>query len=408
MKYIFLTLRDFNKVGGGSIRIHGVVNALAEKGENVILISGAEDHSPFHPDIKHIKIEAGFKNKAVLQGLTALLPATVVINLFPDLFRKILTGFKQVDLNHARIFFFEYLDNSIGYLLKKTGNIGHYITDIHGIAPIEFAHQKRYSTSFLHRAIATLKYALAMRHDQKVYQNADGIIYSSSQMKKYFENHFRMDRVKAFVLPNLLADEVFVKTEDLAEIDQLSAELGISTEDIVLFFAGGFKPTSGVDDLVKIFVKLRTEFPALKLILIGKGPLKAEVQRFINDLQLEQWIIQREGLPYEELFRYQALADIIVCPDRMNEFSEMILHLKYLDSLVSGKIVVNGAFSSVKEINKDENLSVNFMPSDEGDLYQVLKYCILRKEELTEKYKNVRKYAKNHLTYRSQINTIIH
>src|SRR5690606_16169343 len=141
MKYIFLTLRDFNKVGGGSIRIHGVVNALAAKGENVILISGAEDHSRFHPDINHIRIETGFSSKAVLQGLTALLPATAIISLFPDLFRKILTGFNQVDLNNARIFFFEYLDNSIGYLLKKTGKIDHYITDIHGIAPIEFAHQ---------------------------------------------------------------------------------------------------------------------------------------------------------------------------------------------------------------------------------------------------------------------------
>lgn len=407
MKYIFFTLRDFNKVGGGSIRIHGVVNALAEKGENVILISGAEDHSPFHPDIKHIKIEAGFKNKAVLQGLTVLLPATAIISLFPDLFRKILTGFKQVDLNNARIFFFEYLDNSIGYLLKKTGKIGHYITDIHGIAPVEFGHQKRNSTSILRRAVATLKYGLAKRHDQKVYQKADGIIYSSSQMKKYFENHFRMGLVKGYVLPNLLADEVFVKTEDLAEIDLLSAELGINTEDVILFFAGGFKPTSGVDDLIRVFARLRRDFPELKLMLIGNGPLKAEVQHLISELQLAQWIVQREGLAYEELFRYQALADIIVCPDRMNEFSDMILHLKYLDSLVSGKIVVNGAFSSVKEINKDENLSVNFIPSDEGDLYQVLKYCILRKEELTEKYKNVREYAKNHLTYRSQIDTLI-
>ena len=407
MKYIFLTLRDFNKVGGGSIRIHGVVNALAEKGENVILISGAEDYSRFHPDIKHVKIDAGFRNKAVLQGLTALLPATAVITLFPDLLCKILAGFKQVDLKNARIFFFEYLDNSIGYLLKKTRKIDHYITDIHGIAPMEFAHQKRNSPSFLHRAIAALKYALAMRHDHKVYQYADGIIYSSAQMKKYFGNHFRVDRVQSFVLPNLLADEVFAKTADLAEIDVLSAELGISTEDIVLFFAGGYKPTSGVDDLVKIFVKLRKDFPELKLILIGSGPLKAEVQRLISEFQLDQWIVQREGLAYEELFRYQALADIIVCPDRRNDFSDMILHLKNLDSLVSGKIVVNGAFSSVREINKDEKLSVNFTPSNQVDLYQVLKNCILHKDELTEKYRNVREFAKNNLTYRSQIDTLI-
>lgn len=406
MTYIFFTLRDFKKVGGGSIRIHGVVNALAEKGFQVKLISGARDYSRFHPSIEHIQIDNSFKQKAQLQGLTAVLPASWVVKLFPALFREINMGIQNAGAAHSKVYFFEYLDNTIGYLLKRTGFISSYINDIHGIAPIEFAQQKEEAKSFTARAVAALKLLLARRHDRSVYTYAAANIYSSSHMQSYFEEHYPKGALQHYILPNLISEEVAEINVDLNKAEQLKTQFSISEKDTVLFFAGGYKPTSGVNDLVLVFSRLLQDFPRLKLVLIGTGPLLQEVNGLIRKLNLKDKVIQLDRVEYEELFTFQAAADIIVCPDRMNAFSDMILHLKYLDSLMSGKIVINGAFKSVLEINQDERLSVNFQPSDIDDLEAKIRHCILHKEELTERYQGVRSYVLQNLTYRSQIHKI--
>lgn len=406
MTYIFFTLRDFKKVGGGSIRIYGVVNALAESGERVILISGVDDYTHFHSAIEHIKIDNRFYKKAILQGLTSILPANVVVMLFPKLFENISKGFQQLDLNNYRLFFFEYLDNTIAYLLKKTGKINHYINDVHGIATIEFDYQRKNENSFVKRMIASIKNYLAIRHDKRVFENADGIIFSSFAMKDYLSRCYSLSIVKDYILPNLISSSIAENPVDEIEVEKIRKELGIRTDDFVLFFGGGFKQTSGVDDLIKALSILKEKYKNLKLILIGDGPLSGEVDKLILEKEIEKNVFRISSVPYEDLKNYQSLANLIVCPDRYNEFSNMILHLKYLDALVSGKIVLNGSFESIKEVNKEEKLSVNFIPSNFEDFLLKLEYCIINEKELINKYKNTANFAFENLSYKSQIHVL--
>lgn len=406
MTYIFFTLRDFKKVGGGSIRIYAVVNALAESGEKVILISGAEDYTNFHSAIEHIKIDNRFYKKAILQGLTAILPAALVAMLFPKLFKNISKGFHQLDLNNSRLFFFEYLDNTIAYLLKKTGKINHYINDVHGIATIEFDYQRKNDGTFLKRIVASVKFYLAMRHDKKVFENADGIIFSSFAMKKYLNQHYNLQNAKDYILPNLISSSIAENPVDEIKVEKLKTELRIEKDDFVFFFGGGFKQTSGVNDLIKAISVLSGKYENLKLILIGDGPLSSEVDKLILEKELEKNVLRISSVPYEDLKNYQSLANLMVCPDRYNEFSNMILHLKYLDALVSGKIVLNGSFESVKEVNREEKLSINFIPSNFEDFLLKLEYCIRNEKELIDKYKNTVDFAYKNLSYKSQIHVL--
>jgi hypothetical protein len=112
-------------------------------------------------------------------------------------------------------------------------------------------------------------------------------------------------------------------------------------------------------------------------------------------------------IPYDHLKTYHDLAVIIVCPDKQNVFSELIVHVKYLDALQSGKIVINGSFKSVKEVNFDQSLSVDFVPSNIDSLTNSLMYCLDNLETLKYKYSNNRKYAEENLTYASHINVLL-
>ncbi|NGM89530.1 glycosyltransferase family 4 protein, partial [Parapusillimonas sp. SGNA-6] len=364
MKYIFFTLRDFNKVGGGAIRIYGVLNALAESGKQVVLISNAKNHDQFHPSIRHITLHIGFKRKALLQGLLAFLPSTIMTWLFPQLFSRCNDIFTHVDQNNSKLFFFEYLDNSIGYILKRSGIINHYVNDVHGVSTIEFDYLRKNTTSIVRKVIYHFKYVLSERLDRKVFEYADGIIYSSDAMRKYFEDRYNIRRARAYVLPNLLSGDAGRFGIDEQLRDQLLQDMQLLPDSFVFLFAGGYKPTSGVDDLVEVFHQLLRTYPHLRLILIGDGPLKKKVCGLIETKGLSDAVIMIDSVPYALLTTYQSLANVLVCPDRYNAFSNLIIHLKYLDSLISNRIVVNSRFDSVDEINKDDKLSVNFAASD--------------------------------------------
>ena len=57
MEFIFFTVKDFNKEGGGTIRMYGIINELAKQGNKVILFSNAQNLSAFHPAVKHVYID---------------------------------------------------------------------------------------------------------------------------------------------------------------------------------------------------------------------------------------------------------------------------------------------------------------------------------------------------------------
>jgi|AGTN01.1.fsa_nt_gi Glycosyltransferase len=403
MRYIFFTLRDFDKVGGGSIRIYGVLNALTEIGEEVILISNAEKLEQFHPSVHHINLGMRFRKKALLQGLLAILPARILLLFFPGLFKCLKRIFCHIDYKNSKIFFFEYLDNSIGYILKKAGIIDHYINDIHGVSTIEFDYLRKNTRPGIHQVVFQIKYLLSEKLDRKVFENAAGIVYSSIAMKRYFEDKYDMGRVKPYVLPNLISQHSTRFNVDIALQARLKWDFRIGDKDFVLFFAGGYKPTSGVDDLVNVFGRLSKKYDNLRLILVGDGPLKKSVSDLIYAKQIQSKVSMVDSVPYPKLITYQSLASVIVCPDQYNDFSDLIIHLKYLDSLISGRLVVNSSFRSMDEINTGDRLSVSFVPSDTTSLYQQLEKCILHYDELTDRYKRTREFALDNLTYTSQI-----
>jgi glycosyltransferase involved in cell wall biosynthesis len=131
-----------------------------------------------------------------------------------------------------------------------------------------------------------------------------------------------------------------------------------------------------------------------------------ECLSIIKEKQIEDKVVFIGRIPYHQLRTYQDLSDIIVCPDKQNVYSELIVHVKYLDALMSGKLVINGSFKSVKEINVDEFLSLNFIPSDIESLRNVLHYAFEHFEHLKEKYKNVQVFTRDNLTYISHVTVL--
>jgi glycosyltransferase involved in cell wall biosynthesis len=224
-------------------------------------------------------------------------------------------------------------------------------------------------------------------------------------MRDYYWQSIPVTRDKeSYILPYVL-DKKQINTEvDLALQQELKQKFKLDPADKVIFFAGVFKKTGGVPDLIQAVSMLNDK--RIKLLLVGDGPTYKECEEIIGLKGLTNtYLLGR--VPYHQLRTYQSIANIIVCPDRDNVYSQLIIHVKYLDALMSRKIVINGAFESVKEVNENEKLSLMFIPSDILSLADAIKRGLDNESSLLKKYEHNISFIKDHLTYSTAINVLL-
>ena len=384
-KYVFFTNNDFKKDGGATIRMRGIVNALAEADQKVVLISNAKLHKGFNSSIKHISagIKISKRDKRLFQAVLILLPNFITKLFFRNyllIFRSI---FEKEKINdNCIIIFFEYLDNSIGLFLNKHRVINRYLNDTHGNARLEFLHKSSDRTS--DKVLNLSKYLLAKVLDKQHYKNSAGTIFLSNSMQEYFEKYYTFLSLKNnFVVRDGINSDFYRQIINKVDVQKYRDLFNITAEDNVVFFAGNFKDSGGVLDLIKAInlVILKGNIPNIKLLLIGEGECFNEALNFCKKKHLQDKVFFVGRVPYADLRSYQELADIIVCPDKKHPLSELVPHIKYFDALVSGKTVINGSFASIKDINHDERFSINFEPSDVNDLCNKIEKVLLNKYE---------------------------
>jgi len=401
-------MNDFKKEGGGTIRMLGILNELASQGKEVIFISNAENKKLFHRDIEHISVGRVFNSndKRKFQLLLSLMPAKIVNNAFKSFLDMLKNKFDN-EANLNSIYFFEYLDNSIGYWLKANGVINGYINDIHGVATLEFSFQAKYAERIWEKIIFKFKTYISSMLDSKVFNNADGLIFASKSMQDYFYGIYpKLKKRNNIILPYVL-NETHLPDPDLVLQRRIKTEHKILENEKVFLFAGAFKKTGGVPDLISAFHLLMPRLKNIKLLIIGDGPTYKECEDLIEKNNSKDKVVLLGRKPYHELTTYQSIADVLICPDRQNVYSQMIIHVKYLDALASGKLVINGSFDSVMEINENDKLSLSFTPSDVKSLANVMEGSINDHANLVEKYRGTRKYTLENLTYKSCIFNII-
>ena len=218
-------------------------------------------------------------------------------------------------------------------------------------------------------------------------------------MKQYYQSLYPIiQNKKSYIIPYVLDKKTVTKVIDNKFVNEIKQKYSIYNETIIAF-AGSFKILGGVPELIKVFVELEKIYPEIKLILIGDGETYSECKSIISSEGLKEKVIFIGRAPYKKLQSFYSIADIIVCPDKQNPFSELIVHAKYYDALFSGKIVITGNFKSINEINKNQIFSLVYNPSSRESLKNTMLYSIKNKNILLEKYKKNKIYGIEKFTY---------
>ncbi|MGB3459366.1 MAG: glycosyltransferase family 4 protein [Halobacteriota archaeon] len=130
---------------------------------------------------------------------------------------------------------------------------------------------------------------------------ADRIIsYTESERKKL--TNLGIDKNKIIVIPNGVDTKLF---STIKKQERNSNQI---------LWIGRFVPGKGVEYLIDAFNILIKEYPNLKLIMIGKGPLKGNIEQKIQNLNLRKNITIMNFVPNSNLPKIYQNSDVFVLP----------------------------------------------------------------------------------------------
>ncbi len=96
---------------------------------------------------------------------------------------------------------------------------------------------------------------------------------------------------------------------------------GVQDHETLLFFIGRLVTVKGADKLVQAMPQVLKDFPNTKLLILGIGDMRNEIQSIANDLGIHDKIIFRtEFVSEEERIKHYAAADVVVLPSLYEPF----------------------------------------------------------------------------------------
>lgn len=142
-----------------------------------------------------------------------------------------------------------------------------------------------------------------------------------------------------------------------------------------LLFLGRFDPRNGLTLMLRAFEITKSEFPNVRLIIVGDGTLKNYYKRLVpNGLKKE---VHFQGLARDERPRYYASCDVFCSPVSKASFG-----ITLLEAMASGKPIVATHNVGYKEVlNQDEGFLV---PPDDPVAFARSIIALLKDERLKD------------------------
>jgi glycosyltransferase involved in cell wall biosynthesis len=179
-------------------------------------------------------------------------------------------------------------------------------------------------------------------------RKSDGAIAGNQEAHDILRDHGFKKPIR--VLPQLGVDPAAFRKEDTAE---LRTQLGLG--DFVVGFVGRFVPEKGLRVLVDAVLNLSR--PA-HLLLLGSGPLEAEIRQRINlDGRSKQLTIVN-SVPHADVARYLNCMDALVLPSLTTSFWKEQFGHALIEAFACETPVVGSSSAEIPNVVGDAGLIV--------------------------------------------------
>jgi len=170
-------------------------------------------------------------------------------------------------------------------------------------------------------------------------RNADAVVVVNDKLA---ERAKKWGAKNVFVVPNY----PMASFKPTRGVEEMRDKYDLFGKKVALF-TGNFAEVECAFDLVKLFPRVVEKVPNSVLVMIGDGPQKSSIQKFIQENRLEQSIRLIGRIPRPEVPNWLAVADVVVVPRKASMRSSVYYYpdsiWKVTEALRMGKPIVAGA-----------------------------------------------------------------
>jgi glycosyltransferase involved in cell wall biosynthesis len=222
------------------------------------------------------------------------------------------------------------------------------------------------------------------------YKLARKILCVSDAAKNHLIETWQVAPEKIVIMPNGVDINLFTPRD--AHRSNLWSELGLSGNQVITF-VGGFQPWHGLEILVESFSRLLSEIPNAKLLLVGDGRARQDVEKSIQKFGVASSIIITGMVPQVRIPEFLAIADLAVMPYPELPKELWFSPLKMYEYMSAGKAIVASRAGQIAEVIEDGYNGVLVEPGDIGNLTQTMIRLLQDEEERKRLGSNARRQA---------------
>ena len=179
--------------------------------------------------------------------------------------------------------------------------------------------------------------------ERRVYPRADSLLALTPAYAGYLRS-LGADESSVRTLPFPI-DTGFFRPE--ADSPDLRRKWGIRGEDCVVAFVGALYRFSALGEFLRRFPVTLRRVPAAKLLIVGDGPLRAELDRIAGELDLGQRVIFTGRRPFSELPGLLSLADVCINAFPTAGPTANLFSAKVLQYMACGRATVSSALPGI-------------------------------------------------------------
>jgi len=161
-----------------------------------------------------------------------------------------------------------------------------------------------------------------------------------------------------------------------------------------MVFAGTLPPFSGLPDLLMKMPELVARIPNLRLLIVGDGIQRLELERMIQELGLQECIRITGMVPHEDDPKWVARADIGVLTFPAEGATRDIFPTKVLQYMAAGLPIVANPLPGLVDFGLGEEQGVVYVR--DGDWGSAVGYAIRNRDVLGG---NARRYVEQEHGY---------
>lgn len=153
---------------------------------------------------------------------------------------------------------------------------------------------------------------------------------------------------------------------------ELRQRYGIGNGELVLMTVARLVSRKGHRRVIRALAELGGTVPPFKYVIVGRGPLEAELRALTDELKLGDKVVFAGFVADDQLNQHYNLADVVVMPNTGDDGDVEGFGMVFLEANAAGKPVIGGRSGGTSEAILDGQTGYLVDPSDDQELRKAL------------------------------------